>query len=151
MAFSTKVVGWLLTEEGTVDRVFGNRRAYRSDSIWTITSPPRRPKRSCFRVSGQVGVIGTDNTTPFVYHTETGGAPDCPHESQDFGFSWVSFYQPSDYQEYHHLCHPDNTPQRDISSKDGWLVSRTTTGNAEWVVDPEGKHRLWLPVKWRAP
>ena len=78
VAFSTKVVGWLLTEEGTVDRVFGNRRAYHSDSIWTITSPPRHPKRSCFRVSGQVGVIGTDNTTPFVYHTETGVLPTVP-------------------------------------------------------------------------
>ena len=151
VAFSKKVVGWLLTEEGRVDRVVGNRRADHSDSIWTITSPPRRPETLCFRVSGQVGVIGTDSTIPFVYHMETGGIPDRPHESQYFSFPWVSFYQPSDYQEYHYLCKLDNTPQRDVLPKDSWLTARTTTGNAGWVVDPEGKHRLWLPVEWRAP
>ena len=151
VAFSKKVVGWLLTEEGTVDRVVGNRRADHSDSIWTITSPPQRPKILCFRVSGQVGVIGTDDLFPFIYHTETGGFPDRPHESQDFGFPWVSFYQPSDYREYHYLCQSDNTPQHNVPPKYSWLRSRTTTGNAGWVVDPEGKHRLWLPVEWRAP
>ena len=105
----------------------------------------------CFRVAGQVGVIGTDDTAPFVYHTETGGFPDRLHRPQNFGFPWVSFYKQSNYQEYHYLCHRDSTPQRDIPSEDGWLVSRTTTENTGWVVDPEGKHRLWLPVEWRAP
>ena len=151
VAFSEEVVGWLLTEEGIVDGVVDNRRAGPNDSIWTITSPPQRPKTLCFRVAGQVGVIGTNDTAPFVYHTETGGFPDRPHKSQNFGFPWVSFYKQSDYQEYHYLCYRDNTPQRDIPPEDGWLVSRTTTGNVGWVADSEGKHRLWLPVEWRAP
>ena len=151
VAFSKNVVGWLLTEEGAVDGVVDNRRAGPNDSIWTATSPLQDPKSLCFRVAGQVGVIGTDSTTHFVYHTETGGFPDRLHRAQNFGFPWVSFYQPSDYQEYYYLCHRDSTPQRDIPPEDGWLVSRTTTENTGWVVDPEGKHRLWLPVEWRAP
>ena len=151
VAFSEKVVGWLLTEEGTVDRVADDRRADHSDSIWTITSPPQRPRSLCFRVAGQVGVIGTGHITPFFYHTETGGSPDRLQRPQNFGFPWLTFYKQSDYQEYHYLCHPKNTPQPDILPKDSWLTSRTTTGNVGWVVDSEGKHRLWLPVEWRAP
>ena len=142
VAFSDKIVGWLLTEEGRVAGVVDDGRASLSDSIWTVTSPP---KLLCLRVSGQAGMIGTDDVFPFTYHTGTGGFPDRVDEPPPFGFPWLSFYKPSDYQEYHYLRH-DGTPP-----KDGWLASRTTTGKAAWVVDPEGRHRLWVPVEWRAP
>ena len=32
------VVGWLLTEDGVVDGIFGDRRADRNDSLWEISS-----------------------------------------------------------------------------------------------------------------
>ena len=150
VAFSEKVVGWLLTKEGTVNGVVNNGRASHSDSIWNINSPLWRPKSLCFTVSGQVGVIGTDNIIPFTYCTETGGVPDRVGGPQHFDFSWSSFYQPSDYQEYHYLRH-HGTPQYDPPPVDDWLVSRTKTGKAAWVVDSEGRHRFWVPVEWRAP
>ena len=148
VAFSETVVGWLLTKEGRVEGLVESRRAGHSDSIWTITSLPWHPKSLCFRVSGQVGLIGTDNILPFSYHTGTGGVPDNFHQPQYFGFPWVSIYKPGNYREYHYLRHHD-APQRDTPPEDGWLTFGTTTGKAGWVVDPEGRHRFWVPVEWR--
>ena len=145
VAFSEKVVGWLLTEEGIVVGVADNRRATLSDSLWTVTSPLQRPKPLYFRVSGQAGMIGTNNVFPFTYHTGTGGSPDRADALASFVFYWISIYEPSDYQEYHYLRHNGTPP------KDSWLTSRTATGKAAWVVDPEGRHRFWVPVEWRAP
>ena len=147
VAFSTEVVGWLLTEEGRVDGVVNNRRASHNDSIWTVTS---RPNSLCFRVLGQAGVIGADSIFPFVYHIGTGGILDRIHRLEEFNFPWVSFYKQSDYQEHHLLRHLD-TPQSDVLPENSWLASRTATGKAGWVVDPDGKHRFWVPVEWRAP
>ena len=151
VAFAEEVMGWLLTEEGTMDGAIDNKRASRSDSIWTITSPSRRPQLLHFRVRGQVGAIGTstDDVFPFVYNTRT-GVPDGVYQLQYVGFPWVSFYQPLDFQEHYYLrCH--NTSHYDTPPEDGWLVSRAVMGKAGWVVDPEGKHRLWIPVEWRVP
>ena len=150
VVISEKVVGWLLTEEGKVAGVVDSRRANHGDSIWTVTSPPQYPKSLCFRVSGQLGVIGAENFYPFSYHTGTGGAPDRVHTPQQFRSPWVPFYKPSNYNEYHYLRNPD-IPQSDAPLEDSWLVSRTTTGKPGWVVDPEGRHRFWVPVEWRAP
>ena len=149
VAFSEKVVGWLLTEEGRVAGVVGNGRASHSDSIWTVTSPLQHPKSLCFRVSGQVSLIGTDDILPFSYHTGTGGAPDNVHQPQYFGFPWVSMiYELGNYQEYHYLRHHD-TPQRDTPPEDGWLILGTTAGKAGWVVDSDGRHRFWVPAEWK--
>ena len=148
VAFSEKVVGWLLTEEGRVAGVVGNERVSQSDSIWTVTSPLRHPKSLCFRVSGQVGLIGTHDTLPFRYHTGTGGVPDYSHQPRHFDFPWISLYKPGDYKEYHYLRH-DDAPQRDTLPEDGWSVLGTTTGKAGWVMDPDGRHRFWAPVEWR--
>ena len=145
VAFSDKVVGWLLTEEGRVHGVVDNKRAGNSDSVWTITSSSLPSKSLCFRASGQVGLIGTEASYTFPYHTGTGGVSYCIQGNQQSSLAWISFYKPSDYQEYNYLRH-DGTPP-----KDGWLASRATTGKAAWVVDSEGKHRFWVPVEWRAP
>ena len=150
VAFSETVVGWLLTEEGRVDGVVDNRTANQSDSIWIIASPPQRPKSLCFRVSGQVGAIGAEDILPFTYHVGTGGIPDSSRRLQQFDLPWVTFYKQSDYQEYHFLRRLD-TRQSDTSPKDSWFVPHTTTGKAGWVVDPEGRHRFWVPVEWRTP
>ena len=144
VVFSEEVIGWLLAEEGKVAGVVDSRRAGPSDSLWTVTSSSPGLKSLCFRVSGQVGLIGTEDLYPFVYHTGTGGVPDRVHKPQHFTLPWLSLYQPSNFQEYHHLRHHDTPPG------DHWLGSRTTE-KAGWVVDGEGRHRFWLPVEWRAP
>ena len=150
VAFSQKVVGWLLTEEGRVNGLVDSQRADHTNSIWTITSSPGYPKPLCFTVSGQNGVIEADSTFPFIYITGTGGVSYCVHQPRDFTFPWVSLYQPSDFKEYYHLRHHD-TPQYDAPPTDSWLASRTRARKAQWVVDPEGRHRFWLPFEWRVP
>ena len=150
VAFSEKVMGWLLTEEGRVQGFVEHRRAGHSDSVWTITSPPHHPKSLFFTILGQFRVIGTSNTFPFIYNTGTGGVRDSFHLLQQFDLPWITFFKQSDSQEYHLLRHLD-TLQSNASPKDGWRVPRTTTGKAGWVVDPEGRHRFWVPVEWRAP
>ena len=150
VVFSEKVVGWLLTGQGTVEGVVDGGRAGQIDSLWTVASPLQHPKSLCYRVGGQVGVIGTDSIIPFIYHTETGGVPNRVLQPQHFGFPWISFYQLSDYQEYHYIRHHD-TLQCGTSPEDGWLAPRTETGKEGWVIDPEGRHRFWVPVEWRTP
>ena len=148
VAFLEKVVGWLLTEQGTVDGVVDGERAGRSDSLWTVTSLPQHPQSLCFRIGGQVGVIGTDNTIPFVYHTDTGRMPNRVLQPQNFSSPWISLYQPSDYQEYHHLRHP-YTVQHDPTYQEMLMAPLTQIKKEGWVVDLEGRHRLWVPVEWR--
>jgi hypothetical protein len=50
--------------------------------------------------------------------------------------------QGRDYLLYHNLS------QYNISPEDNWQTSQATLRKG-WVKDPEGKHRLWLPVEWR--
>ena len=145
-----KVVGWLLTEEGTVEGVFSHKRASHSDSIWTTSSPFRRPQLLCFRLGfgGKVGVIGTEEIFPFVYDTETGGTLDLVHEPQQFTRRWTSFYQRYDGREYYCFRYPD-TPPDTTPPEDGWLISGSAIQEAGWVVGPEGRHMFWVPVEWR--
>ena len=30
---------------------------------------------------------------------------------------------------------------------DGWLIPHKATPEAAWVIDPEGRHRFWVPVE----
>ena len=149
VASSEKVMAWLLTGEGMVDRVSG-KRADHNDSIWTISSLLGHCKLLGFRVEGQVGVIKSNNISPFIYHTETGDVLERAQEPQHSSCPWVSFYQLSDCREYHYLrCH--NPSQCDTPTEDGWLISHTAMGEVEWAMDPEGRHRFWVPVEWRKP
>ena len=133
-ASSGKVVAWLLTEEGV-----GNWH-----SIWTISAP------FCdFSVEGQVGVIQTDRVHPFIYHTETGDFLDRVHEPQQFSHPFLFFTRRSDCQEYQYLRR--NTSQSDVPPEDDWLISNTKMEEAGWIIDPRGRHRLWVPVEWRQP
>ena len=150
VASSETVIAWLVMGEGPVDGVFGKKGASCGDRIWSTSSPFREPRRLQFRVEGQVGVIGTKEIFPFIYHTETGDILDRTHEPQHFSRPWISFYHPIDCQEYHHLRSND-LPSREPPPEDDWLISRTTTQEAGWVVDPQGRHRFWLPVEWRNP
>ena len=132
-ASSGKVMAWLLTEEGA-----GNYH-----SIWTIFA-----LYPIFRVEGQVGVISTDNNMPrFIYHTGTGDVLDSVHEPQQSSHPFLSFTFPSDGEDYQYLRR--NTPQSNVPPEDDWLTSNPKLLKVGWIMDPQGRHRLWIPIEWR--
>ena len=141
-----ELVAWLLTEEGLVDDVIGDRRVDRSDSIWIKPRALPRSDPWMFSVEGQVGAVKSNGNALHVYRTDTGEVLHPTQAPQHFSGRW---YPPSDalcgqdYLRYHNLS------QCDTPSEDSWQTSRATLREG-WVKDPEGKHRLWVPAEWRA-
>ena len=90
---SDRVTGWLLTEAGMVDGVFGNRRAKDSDRKWTMREPLalnytfRRTRY--LTVEGVVGIIWMDRPDEQLkrYHIETGEVLTFVPEPQHSGLS----------------------------------------------------------------
>ena len=125
-----KITAWRLTEAGAVDRALSGRRAGRGDSIWTVSCSNRA---LIFSVQDQTVTIREREQVIHTYHTETGEvlkpsrAP--PHHRRDYSIHDMIYGR-------HNLHYHDLDPA-------SW-----TTG---WVRDPEGKHRLWIPVEWRNP
>ena len=137
-------MAWLLTEQGTVDGVFGSRVAHRGDRIWAKQLPFGEGKLA-FKVEGQVGAIERGGSICVTFHTETGEVPRFGQEPQRFASSWNLFGQTYRGRDYLHL---HNIPQPDISPEDTWQVSRATIREG-WVKDPRGRRRLWVPIEWR--
>jgi len=140
---SGQLVAWLLTEDGLVDGVIGDRRVDCSDSIWAISdwSPLWG-----FCVRGQVGLIELPENATHAYHTGTGdilGATPAPLDFHLAKCTLNSLYYGRSYLDFHNL------PQRDILSGDSWKTSQATLREG-WVKDSEGRHRLWVPAEWRA-
>ena len=125
-----ETVAWLLTEEGLVDGVVGDRRVVRSDSIWT-TSQHKGPSR--FLDWDQIGILVLHTNAWYIYDTETGEVLD-PTQIAEDDYGFRSYY--------------NNTPQRNTPPEDRWQTSRGTLLEG-WVKDAEGKHRMWVPVEWR--
>jgi len=144
VAGSGKLIAWLLTEEGRVDCSIGDRTVGPSDSIWTIPLQFPCDDSWTFRVEGKIGVIKLGQNVVRVYHTETGeGFSQAP---RDLGGVWDDLDRSHfgrDYLRFHNLTQC-NTPL-----EDRWQISRATLREG-WVKDAEGKHRLWMPVEWRA-
>ena len=147
VAGPSKVVAWLLTEEGLVDCVIGDRRVGYTDSIWTMSksAPGLLIYGSwMFLVEGQVGVVGNDVHHPCVYHTETGKVLHPAQAPRHFGGRWRALGGALCSWGYlSYKLSQDNTPP-----EGSWQTSPATLRNG-WVKDPEGKHRLWVPVEWR--
>ena len=146
-------MAWLLTGEGTVDRVPGDRRAGPGDSIWTVpigsgsklTSSFTRPD---FLVEGEIGAIRDrfgSGTVKHVYHTRTGKIIDSSPLPSHRATRWRESTCDSGWL---HLRRRD-LDKRSGHAEDNWLVSKSTVERG-WVKDPAGKHRLWVPVEWRA-
>jgi hypothetical protein len=136
-------VAWLLTEEGLVEGVFGGRRAGRSDSIWTIPLP--QGPDLAYNVEGQVGAIYPvvkDQDHSWFYHTETGESLPAPQQfrGDQIGPGFQGGFRGRDYLRYH-------GPSR--RGECGWQTSEATLKEG-WVKDPEGRHRFWVPIEWRA-
>ena len=139
---SEKLVAWLLTEEGLADDVVGDGRVGRSDRIWTISQPWQS---LAFQVEGQVGAIRYNGVFLHLYHTETG---DVLHSTQAPSYrnrSWHSLISTFCGRDYLRRCDFSQC----IPLKGRWQTSPSTLREG-WVKDSEGKHRLWLPVEWRA-
>ena len=142
---SGQLVAWLLTENGLVDHVIGDRRVDRSDSIWAISKSTRTPQWQ-FQVEGQVGFIMHPGNAPHTYHTETGEVLHLAQVTQDFRGLKDALGYPHPGREYLRF---HNLSQCDTPLEDRWKTSQATLREG-WVKDAEGKHRLWVPVEWRA-
>ena len=136
-----ELVAWRFTERGIVDGASVDRRADRSNSIWTVsTSSPT------FFVEDQTVVIKDDEGNIIhVYHTGTGEilalaqvSPD-PHARQ---------YSPLGMQRCRHYLHYCDLVKSDIPSEGEWPITQAALEQG-WVKDLEGKRRLWIPAEWR--
>ena len=99
-----------------------------------------------FSVQGQIVTIKEVITGIHVYRMGTGEVLEPtqasrPHYQQ---FDLRNMRYGRHYQHYRELH------IQAILSKDNRPVSETTLQDG-WVRDPEGKHRLWIPAKWRKP
>ena len=131
------IAAWLLTDDGLVDGVSANMMAGYSSSIWTVSSCDF----PMMFVKDQVMTMDWEQRF-HVYHMGTGEVLEPPQVPPHYELS------PWDVkcgQHYPHYLDLDR-----CASKGGWPISFTTLCEG-WVKDPEGKHRLWIPVEWRMP
>ena len=146
VAGSGQLIAWLLTEDGVVDGVIGDKRVGRGDSIWAVSKPSSaRDPRWEFQVKGQVGSITFPGYAKHTYHTETGEILDSTRTPLDFPrvkSTFDSLHHGQDYLDFH------NSRQCDILPGDSWKTSQATLREG-WVKDSEGRHRLWVPAEWR--
>jgi len=144
VAGSGQLVAWLLTKDGLVDGVIGDRRVGRSDSIWSISQPTQGIEWD-FQVEGQVGFIVLPGNASHVYDIKTGEVLSTkePRVYRGVTCRLDSVHSCQGYLHFHNLR------QCNIPPGDSWQTSEATMREG-WVKDAEGKHRLWVPVEWRA-
>ena len=150
---SWRAAGWLLTEEGTIDGVFGDQRARGSDSKWTSDAPWSEGGYDWdFRVEGKVGVIQRRRRGevaywgPLFFHIETGYILQLAPEPQHSSLETSPEISISTGGRLHHNL---AIPLYLTPLKDSWLIPYKATPEAVWVIDPEGRRRFWIPVEWR--
>ena len=160
---SDKIVAWLLTEEGAVDGIFGNRRAKHSDSLWDISPQDKNPSLWArllqrqggdysinghleFSVGDEIAAIRHNGCVICVYHTGTGETFEPVETPLHSERTWYHFHNP--HQDDCNLYHRGLDSYNELPKFD-WPVSQTTLQDG-WVRDPEGKHRLWLHAHWRS-
>ena len=135
-----RVAAWRLTERGLLDGVLGDRRADDCDSIWVAWAGAAI---TIFAVNNQAVVI-EERGHIHAYHTGTGEALDPaqvhPRDAR---------YSSTDMSIGRHYSHYRQVGKQVRSPEDDWPVPLVAP-RVEWVKDPEGKHRLWIPVEWRA-
>ena len=134
-----RVAAWLLTEEGLVEGVFGDRRAGDGDGIWVAWA---RAGNTMFTVKDHAVVI-QEGEHIHAYHTGTGEALD---------HAQVRPRYPQYSSRLMALC--EHYPNYRKANKQGYLPRGDwpvplVVPQVGWVKDPEGKHQLWIPVEWR--
>lgn len=153
---SSKVVAWLLTEEGIVDGIH-NRRASYDDCIWEVsiqTNPSiwarfllqessSSESVTGFSVKDAIAAINQNDHPIHVYHTGTGEI--LPVEKAPPGSGYQFHHPLQDHcNQYHHSLFQYNQPP-----KCDWPISQAMLREG-WVRDPEGRHKLWLHPHWRS-
>lgn len=145
---SGRAVAWMFLEGGPVGSTFGSERAGRAESIWTRILPQRGSDLWTFSVEGQLGVLRLDEDALVIYHTETGEVVKPIYEATRWKCG------PRNSQSAHalgggqdYLC-CNNPSLFNMPPEGGWQPSQSTLQEA-WLKDPEGRHRLWVPVEWR--
>ena len=151
VAGSDTIVAWRITERGAVDGVFDGRMAGPGDSIWTV-SPEWSFTSSCwgsappeFPIITQTGSIALDRILIHIYHSGTGEGPEHIPEPSQPPDLWYNL-EVTSRGRYYLRCH--ELSQFNDTSEDNRPTPRTAFREG-WVKDPEGKHRLWLPVERR--
>lgn len=131
-----RVMAWRFLEEGLLDGTI-----CRSDILWNISLPQWLPHELKLLVGTQFGMIRLSGDENFTYDIETGeAAPEgtflelCGSNSHTFGF----------FKDYI----PNHIPSLFVTPEGGWQQSQSTF-QEEWIRDPEGRHRLWVPIEWR--
>ena len=137
------IVAWRLTEEGMVDGCFPDRKAGRGDSIWAV-STSGHSLTSKFMIKDKIAIIEMAGDVIHIYHTGTGEVLD---PTTIHGINHLR-YDPRGMYSGHHHPHYRIADKEDTFPDDDW-PGQLVSPRVEWVKDPEGKHRLWLPVKWR--
>ena len=142
---SKTIAAWLLRGKGVVDSVFGNGKAGHYCKIWTIP----QSLALGFVVEDQIVIIQdrVKQKCIHTYHTGTGEvlkptqvSPYDPHHQH----SLYAIYRGRHYPCYHGLNKENTCPE------DNWPVSQTMFQEG-WMKNPEGKHCLWIPARWRKP
>ena len=138
-----EVIAWLLTEEGCVDGVTPGL-AGNQDKIWDLGPPHLLLGDLTCKVEGQVGVIECGVRAPLVFDTKSGQIFQPTIQAPQFFGDPPNLLRPV-------LCGRDysHPSQRNTPPEDVWQTSEATLREG-WVKDPEGRHKLWIPVEWRA-
>ena len=171
------VVAWLLTEEGLVNGVFGNRRANREDSLWNMSSRDAALQEMSSRETNPsfwARLLGRErgnsNDREGDGNLEFSVADGIAAIRQPLGFDIRVYHagtgevlEPDKtplhpgrtWYRFHNprrddcdLYHRDSNKRREPLESD-WPVSQTTLLEG-WVKDPEGKRRFWLHPRWRS-
>ena len=144
-----KLVGWRLTADGTVDKIFDDRREGYENILWTkMVHWSRSPQ---FGVEGNIGVVDTSGGL-FCYNIETGEELqsvlfEAPPLSSPFwrNFNNHTFHSKTHYSfSYHNFAKGNDSSEGDLTVSVPWYEEG-------WVKYPEGEHRyqFWLPTHWR--
>jgi len=139
------IMAWVLTEDGLVTGVSGNRRAGHGDSIWIVVIPknPYCYMTPEFSVKGETGVVKHESKILHVYNIKTGEAIKPAQELLCLD-NWYCICDPIAARDLysdsvHNAFHKGNLELPQTTLEDGWIMCH------------EGKHLLWLPVEWQVP
>ena len=174
---SDTIATWLLTENGTVDGIVGNARASRNDSLWDISSRDtsrQNPRSRANPLGFWAGLLqrenenrdGDDDGGDLVFSVWDGSAAvgRCHgHDIRTYNTGTGEILEPvvaPPHTRRYRFHHPRGTDECNLYHRESgknhgpvecdWPVSQTMLREG-WVKDPEGKHRLWLHARWRAP
>ena len=140
---SEVVMAWVLTEEGLVDGGFGNRRAGRGDSIWTVPIPRCGSQDPEFSIEGETGIIKSDGKILHVYNTTTGEVLEPAQTLLRLSGPWYSLVDIMKARRHLYDGSVGDAPPRD-----NWKPS-TSALKEGWMKDREGRHLMWLPFEMR--